>query len=345
MGTSLTLEQCQENLRYLLDVRARRLDALADLLSRFDIDLRSGMAEDDPHELLAALDRWARAEWPTAREPWFSDDTNAWSVLQKDGQHIVLAMLMDVAIVLGEMVIARSPGYEWRLDLAPEHQALDSYRRVVVSRDNEDRTPLDFEHECVDMFDWLGRGVPVDPLGSTVLETLYPDAVDKVDSPHVRDVDGPHVYDKAKYHDDSLMDEYGFTDEQACIQAAVPTAFFFGWLASRGLLDSTRDVDAYVAGHESAVDLYYRYDGCLIDYMLTDEGNAFARSYFTFTWPPSGYMEDLEVTLAQGLPSVFHIPYSVENQEHIDAVIDRRFAQWRTEHGSTPADPSPNELQ
>lgn len=345
MGTSLTLEQSAENLRYLLGVRERRLDNLADLLRRFDIDLRAGMTADDPHMLLASLDRWARAEWPAAREPWFSDDTYTWSVLQKDGQHIVLAMLMDVAIALGEMVIVRYPGYDWRLDLAPEHEAMDSYRRVVVSRDNKDRTPLDFEHECVGMFDWLGRGVPVDPLGSTVLEVLYPDTVNKVDSPHVRDVDSPHVYDKAKYHEYSLLEEYGFTGEQARIQAAVPTAFFYGWLASRGLLDSTRDVDAYVAGHESAVDLYYRYDGCLIDYMLTDEGNDFALSYFTFTWPPSGYMEDLEVTLAQGLPSVFHIPYSMENQERIDTVIDQHYAQWRAENGSAPADPSPEELQ
>lgn len=57
-------------------------------------------------------------------------------------------------------------------------------------------------------------------------------------------------------------------------------------------------------------------------------GNAFARHYFH--WDTNGYFEDLTASLAKDLPSEFHIDYTFEGQDRTDAVIDLRYAQWRS---------------
>nr|MDT0522529.1 hypothetical protein [Streptomyces sp. DSM 41633] len=144
----------------------------------------------------------------------------------------------------------------------------------------------------------------------------------------VRESTGPRVYDKAKYHDDGLIDEYGFDPDAAVEQSRVPTAFFYGWLAKQGFLNvDPHDLADYLARRETAVQLYEDFAECLIDWMLTDEGNAFARHYFH--WHTDGFFEDLTATLAADLPSEFHIIYTFEGQDRIDAVIDQRYAQWR----------------
>jgi hypothetical protein len=75
------------------------------------------------------------------------------------------------------------------------------------------------------------------------------------------------------------------------------------------------------------VQLYETVAECLVDWMLTDEGNAFARHYFR--WHTDGFFEDLIATLASDSPSEFHIIYTFEGQDRIGAVIDERYARWR----------------
>lgn len=327
---ALSLEQCEANLQYLLDERQHRLSIAADLLGHFGIDLRAGMRADDPTAFLAELDRWARSEWPALHTPTFSVKPNVWLRLPKDGLHIELAMLMDIAIVLGETVVGHRSEYSWQLDLDPKHADMTSYRRVVVAKSTHDSIQLDFEYKCINSFDAFARRIPASyPLGFGALaaSTGQYDPVEKPVGP-VRESTGPHVYDKAKYHDNSLVSDYGFDPDTAVEQSRVPTAFFYGWLAKQGFLNvDPHDLVDYLARRETAVRLYEDFAECLIDWMLTDEGNAFARHYFH--WHADGFFEDLTATLAADLPSEFHIIYTFEGQDRIDTVIDRRYTQWR----------------
>ncbi|MUL84763.1 MULTISPECIES: hypothetical protein [unclassified Mycolicibacterium] len=167
---SLSLQQSQENLGYLLDVREHRLQIAADLLAQFGIDLDAGLSAEDPREFLQSLNEWARREWPAAYTPAFSDRFKIGLSRRKEGEHIVLAMLMDIAIVLGETVTRQRPEYSWRLDLDPKNRDSVSYQRVVMAKDQIDpdwaETLLDFEYQCIGSFAKFGRDVPGShPLG------------------------------------------------------------------------------------------------------------------------------------------------------------------------------------
>ncbi|MGV0583708.1 hypothetical protein ABQE45_08170 [Mycobacteroides chelonae] len=341
----LSLDQCEENLRYLLDQRATRLKIAADLLRQFDIDLDAGLGAHTPDPLLTSLNAWAHTEWPAAYTPAFSASPKLWLPRHKAGEHIVLAMLMDIAIVLGQVVINKRKDYDWRLDDAIENHEMGTYRRAVVTKARDDprwtATALDFEAECIYYFDSIGRNVPGDPpVGATALAAVAGryDPADAVapGSPSTAST-GPMVYDKAKNHAHVLVDD-GFDPAHAEQQAAVPGALFLGWLASRGLLSRghikwlRREIEAFKAQRQTAIDLYELLDRCLIDNMLNPEGNAFAQDYFAAA---DGYYSDLTKTLAQNLPSEFHIPYTFENQARIDAILDQRYAQWKDDRPSS----------
>jgi hypothetical protein len=73
--------------------------------------------------------------------------------------------------------------------------------------------------------------------------------------------------------------------------------------------------------------VYESLDGCLIDYMLTDEGNRFAVDYFDFD--RGKYLADYEELLAKSLPSLYHVEDTWENYEIISKKIDERYADWK----------------
>ena len=81
------------------------------------------------------------------------------------------------------------------------------------------------------------------------------------------------------------------------------------------------------AGDTSIHAVYDWWDRCLIDDMLSDEGNAFAQSYFDFE--RGGYLKDYARTLQRDLPSEFHVPFTEQNYQAIRAVIDQRYDDWR----------------
>lgn len=338
----LSVGQCEQNLQYLLDMRDQRLEIAGELLAHFGIDLYAGLQAEDPRDLLDSLDRWARAHWPTAYRQSLSGTPLTWLNLPKTGRNIVFAMLMDLAIVMGEIVTAKRPDYAWRLDLAPDNREMLTYRRVVLAKAPHDprwtATPLDFEYVLLGKFDWFGRGLGGYPLGYMAEAALAGgnDPVDNRlvvleprDAPQLSSPLGPHVYDKADYHMHTLEDE-GADPEQAVVQSAVHTAYFLGWLVARGLLcegyESGKEIDDFRARDITAVDLYEHFGARLSEDMLTEEGNAFARSYYRSESP--NYLDDYEDTLAAGLPSVYHVPYTFEIQDQINAVIDSRYAGW-----------------
>jgi len=139
----------------------------------------------------------------------------------------------------------------------------------------------------------------------------------------------PVVYDKAKYHRESV--QLAGLDE---VQAEVHTAFFLGWLIDNELVDAEFTEESgdllrrYRAREVKATDVYGYWDCCLIDDMLSPEGNAFAQHYFDLQ---SGqYIDDYIRLLASDLPSEFHVANTWENYDVIQKCIDARFADWNS---------------
>ena len=136
----------------------------------------------------------------------------------------------------------------------------------------------------------------------------------------------PHVYDKAKYHygsdcPTSLPEEKSF----------VPTGMFFGWLVEHRMVKEEYDPNTadFVARRITGPKLYEAGDGCLIDEMLTDEGNRFAMAYFDFE--RGKYLADYQELLVKGLPSPYHVADTWENYDLIKKRIDERHVAWKTQ--------------
>jgi hypothetical protein len=341
-GRRLKVAQARDNLRYLLDHREQRLQALDALLRNFQIELRPGLSAADPRPLLDALDRWASAEWPAVHIAGIGDpvsdnsDAQRWEESTKVGADIALSMLMDTAIALGEVVTSRRQEFAWQLDLEPSNRGMRSYRRPVVMRAADPQRQwaavvLDFEAECINDFDWLGRSLSrTQPLGYTALAALsggydppsepaleQPEAV--VPSPTVSG-----VYDKADYHAQAVED-YGLPGEQA----AVPGAFFLGWVIEQSLYSSRFAsekkslIAAWRQRKTTALDIYLKSDGSLTTDMLNDAGNEFAQEYFRAD--AGGYWADYDELFGAGLPSLYHAPYGWEQQARINARLDQRY--------------------
>jgi hypothetical protein len=138
----------------------------------------------------------------------------------------------------------------------------------------------------------------------------------------------PVIYDKAKFHAATVA-AAGLGPEQAYVH----TAMFLGWLidhdlVSRELLDTAAQPVAQFKRREiTPVQVYEWWDGCLLDEMLDDEGNAFASAYFDFD--KGQYLDDYRELLVRELPSEFHVPFTWENYRTIAKRIDERYDRWR----------------
>jgi hypothetical protein len=139
----------------------------------------------------------------------------------------------------------------------------------------------------------------------------------------------PHVYDKAEYHDDTVQ-EFELPAEHA----ANHTVVFLRWLIENGLTsqmfaDNSGDVvERFRTGGASIHDVYEWWNCCLVNDMLSDEGNRFAMHYFDFD--RGQYLQDYAEMLKGDLPSDFHVEYTEENYRRMKQVMDRRYADWRS---------------
>jgi hypothetical protein len=143
---------------------------------------------------------------------------------------------------------------------------------------------------------------------------------------------GTYVYDKAKYHYDSVEKE-GLPGEHAYNH----TTFFLSWLVRNDLMsdwfreECADELAKYRDGAISINDLYEWWDTCLVSDMLGDEGNAFAGDYFDFE--KGAYLADYAQHLQRDLPSEFHVPYTAENEATMHHVISGRFSDWKKQRG------------
>jgi hypothetical protein len=91
--------------------------------------------------------------------------------------------------------------------------------------------------------------------------------------------------------------------------------------------DGAEIVRAFRAGSVTIHALYEWWDRCLVDDMLSDEGNAFAKNYFDFE--RGSYLKDYALTLQRDLESEFHVPFTEQNYQAIRVVIDQRYGDWQ----------------
>src|SRR5690606_23780558 len=108
----------------------------------------------------------------------------------------------------------------------------------------------------------------------------------------------PHVYDKAKWHY-----EGNFPKELPCDQAFVHTGMFLGWLIEHDMIDGefAPEADRFRSGELTGAQVYKLLDGVLLDELLTEEGNRFARAYLEFRH--GQFVDDYTACLAANLPS------------------------------------------
>ena len=138
----------------------------------------------------------------------------------------------------------------------------------------------------------------------------------------------PHVYDKAKYHYETI-EKFGLAERYA----ANHTVFFLRWLIERNMMsdlftqESGDMLRKFRAGEATIHQVYEWWDCCLVDEMLSEEGNAFAMHYFNFD--RGSYLNDYASTLQRGLPTQFHVDYTEDSYQKIRQVIDRRYNEWK----------------
>ncbi|HEX9407079.1 MAG TPA: hypothetical protein VF975_07160 [Thermoanaerobaculia bacterium] len=134
-------------------------------------------------------------------------------------------------------------------------------------------------------------------------------------------------YDDASWH-------YGdFPSDLSHENGATHIAMFLAWAITRDLLgemhledpEDRRDAEAVKQRDADPREVFLKWcDEKLTDEDLSEEGNAFASSYYE-----NRYYVDLEETVPYKGNSVYRIENSWENYELMFKVLDRRFEEWR----------------
>ncbi|MFJ7736466.1 hypothetical protein ACIQ2D_08980 [Lysinibacillus sp. NPDC097287] len=136
------------------------------------------------------------------------------------------------------------------------------------------------------------------------------------------------VYDKAKYH---YQGE--FPNDISYDQAFVHTGMFLGWIIDNNLFseefkeETQIEINKFRQRDISGTQIYKIWDGVLVDDMLNDEGNKFAKFYFDFE--TGLYLKDYE-EIFQNIDTLYHVNDNWENYFKIKEVIDRRFKEYKS---------------
>jgi len=132
------------------------------------------------------------------------------------------------------------------------------------------------------------------------------------------------VYDKAKYHDESVL-----LEQLAADQAYVHIGYFLGWLVDQELYseefleDFEEEIEDFKARKLLSSQFFKKAAGVLASDMLNEEGNAFAASKY------DSYLSDyLYVLNQEDAESVYHVPDTWENYELISSELDIVYQMW-----------------
>lgn len=136
-GTQLTVVQAEANLAYFeraLPQRLQCIDALLQDEAGADVAAALAAPGEQAGALTETLHAWAAAQWPALRAANPALTLRSWLGSSRRGDDIVFSMLLDVAILLGELVHRANPDWQWGLDLDAGNLRDDmvSARRVVL---------------------------------------------------------------------------------------------------------------------------------------------------------------------------------------------------------------------
>lgn len=149
-SSALTLGQAEANLQYLLAHHEQRLRDLTRFLRGAGVDITGALNGGDVGPPLESLHAWMKREFPKNHDSHIAK-RSVWLASARTGPEIVYSLLMDIALLLGALVIARRPDYRWALDLDPDNVAdeMDTVKRPVVQIPKTEPFPapiiLDFE--------------------------------------------------------------------------------------------------------------------------------------------------------------------------------------------------------
>ena len=147
-------------------------------------------------------------------------------------------------------------------------------------------------------------------------------------SKRIKDIDDKYVFDKAKYHFESV-EEAGLDLDQAYVH----TGLFLTWLVNNGLvsdffIEETSDEIAKLKEREILPsEIYKNWDGVLIGELLNKEGYNFALDYFDFE--KGSYMHDYERIFCPGEEPIFGVEDNWENYDRIKPAIDLAYSKWK----------------
>lgn len=137
------------------------------------------------------------------------------------------------------------------------------------------------------------------------------------------------AYDRADWH-------YGgdYPDELPPENGGTHIGMFLAWIIMTGLegdLHREGSQESLLAVRQRRMTgrdfLFRECDEKFWEEDLSDEGNAFAHWYYDNEGP---YLEDYERVLGAEVDSLYHVANTWENYDRIAAIIDQRFAEWRT---------------
>jgi hypothetical protein len=146
------LEQAQANLGYLLAHREARLSHLTRFLSGFNVEVAAALRGGPFEAPLNALHEWTKQEFPRIYDPQLAK-REVWVESSRTGAEIVYSLMMDIALLLGELVVTRRQEYSWSLDLDPDNEAdqMTSHKRAVVQLPKGEPfpAPIIFDFEAI----------------------------------------------------------------------------------------------------------------------------------------------------------------------------------------------------
>lgn len=141
------------------------------------------------------------------------------------------------------------------------------------------------------------------------------------------EVDESFVFDKAKYHLDSVTNAE--LDEE---QAYVHTGLYFAWIVKNDLHsdsfseESEDEIQQLKAEKITPCELYMNWDGALVGDMLNPTGYTFSRDYFDFE--KDEFVNDYVDTFNCPDPNFFTVQYNWDNYHKIAKVFDKRYSDW-----------------
>jgi hypothetical protein len=143
------------------------------------------------------------------------------------------------------------------------------------------------------------------------------------------------AYDKAKYHYDGE-----FPEDLAPENGGTHIGMFLAWAIQRGLVseelakEGPGEIEAVRERRKTGRDLLLTYlDECISEEEFSDEGNAFAESYYE----SNAFLNDYATLFAERYPTCYHVEDTWENFDLVAAVIDKRYEKWKAKHGDSAA--------